>query len=247
VDEQRWLAGENPREMLAYLGDRVSARQLRLIAAACCRCAWDLLTDARAQALAVTLEQRADGRAGDADLTAAGQAIEAACAETYFDLGDHYTQEKAVEYGVAHSLRHLAASGLPWDQAAAAAHGLIQARGTARSGADGALDELAQAAEAEEALAQGRLLQDILGNPFRPVACDPAWLTWRGGDVRRLAEAAYRERALPSGHLDPARLTVVADALEEAGCAVQAFLGHLRSPGPHVRGCFAIDVLTGRG
>ena len=71
-------------------------------------------------------------------------------------------------------------------------------------------------------------------------------LAWNAGAVRRLAEAAYAERQLPAGALDPARLAVLADALEEAGCTDADLLGHLRGPGPHVRGCWVIDLLSGR-
>jgi hypothetical protein len=62
----------------------------------------------------------------------------------------------------------------------------------------------------------------------------------------KLAQAVYDERELPSGHLDAARLAVLADMLEEAGCADAHLLGHLRSAGPHVRGCWAVDVLIGK-
>ena len=48
------------------------------------------------------------------------------------------------------------------------------------------------------------------------------------------------------GMLDPDRLTVLADALEEAGCGDEKLLDHLRSPGPHVRGCWATDLLLGK-
>ncbi len=65
--------------------------------------------------------------------------------------------------------------------------------------------------------------------------------------MARLAQAAYQERELPSGHLLPGRLTVLADALEEAGLADVELLGHLRGDGPHVRGCWALDALLGRG
>jgi hypothetical protein len=87
------------------------------------------------------------------------------------------------------------------------------------------------------------LLRDIFGNPFRLVTIKPAWLT---PTVKSLAQVAYEERALPSGHLDLARLMVLADALEEAGCTEQAILDHLRGPGPHVRGCWPVDLLLGR-
>jgi hypothetical protein len=39
---------------------------------------------------------------------------------------------------------------------------------------------------------------------------------------------------------------VLADALEDAGCSDAGLLGHLRSPGPHVRGCWALDLVLGK-
>jgi hypothetical protein len=92
------------------------------------------------------------------------------------------------------------------------------------------------------------LLRELIGNPFRPTpAVNAAWLAWHDGAVPQLARAAYEERRLPSGHLDPARLAVLADALEDAGCADAELLGHLRGPGPHVRGCWAVDLILGKG
>jgi hypothetical protein len=90
-------------------------------------------------------------------------------------------------------------------------------------------------------------IRDIFGPlPFRAITLDPSWLTWAGGTIPRLARTIYEERDVPSGHVDAARLAVLADALEEAGCDDAAFLAHLRGPGPHVRGCFAVDLLSGR-
>src|SRR5439155_13554801 len=66
-----------------------------------------------------------------------------------------------------------------------------------------------------EYAAQADLLRDVTGNPFRPVAFNPAWRT---PTVTALATAAYEERILPAGILDPDRLAVLADALEDAGC-----------------------------
>ncbi len=90
------------------------------------------------------------------------------------------------------------------------------------------------------------LLREVVGNPFRTPALDPAWLAWKGGIVPKLARAAYDERRLPEGILEPARLAVLADALEDAGCTDAELLGHLRGPGPHVRGCWALDLVTGK-
>lgn len=95
-----------------------------------------------------------------------------------------------------------------------------------------------------EQAAQCDLLRDIFGNPFRPVSIDPAWRT---PAVVSLARAAYDERVLPSGHIEPERLAVLADALEDAGCTDPGILGHLRGPGVHFRGCHVLDLLLGRG
>jgi hypothetical protein len=87
------------------------------------------------------------------------------------------------------------------------------------------------------------LIRDIFGNPFRPVHFDD---TWRTPDVVTLATAAYEQRTLPGGELDPHRLAVLADALEEVGAAGEV-VAHLRSEGPHVRGCWAVDLILGLG
>jgi hypothetical protein len=99
------------------------------------------------------------------------------------------------------------------------------------------------AARNAEGAAQAALLRDIAGNPFRLVTLSPAWKT---PQVVALAQAAYDQREIPSGTLDPVRLAVLADALEEAGCTDPELLGHLRSPCPHVRGCWVVDLLLGK-
>jgi hypothetical protein len=98
----------------------------------------------------------------------------------------------------------------------------------------------------EETAAQHALLADIAGNPFRQAVIDPAWLAWNDRTIPRLARAAYEERDLPAGTLSETNLAILADALEEAGCNDAGMLTHLRSPGPHVRGCWALDRLLGR-
>jgi hypothetical protein len=87
-----------------------------------------------------------------------------------------------------------------------------------------------------EHTAQAHLLRDIFGNPFRPVTADPSWLT---PTVTALAAAIYADRAFD-------RLPILADALEEAGCDHPDVLAHCRGPGPHVRGCWVVDLLLGK-
>ncbi len=84
------------------------------------------------------------------------------------------------------------------------------------------------------------ILRELLGNQYRPVAVSPSWHAWNGGTVVKLAQAIYDERAFD-------RLPILADALEEAGCDIADILGHCRGPGPHVRGCWVVDLLLGKG
>jgi hypothetical protein len=108
---------------------------------------------------------------------------------------------------------------------------------TARAARDGAAERRYQAV----------LLCDIFGNPFcRPPSIDPSLLTWSDGLVPKLARAAYEDRHLPTGTFDEARIAVLADALDEAACTDDALVSHLRAEGPHVRGCWAVDLLLGK-
>lgn len=90
-----------------------------------------------------------------------------------------------------------------------------------------------------ESVAQARLVREIVGNPFRAVPFDPAWRYAQNGVVVRLATAIYEDRAW-------CELPILGDALEDAGCADRALLDHLRGPGAHVRGCWALDRILGR-
>jgi hypothetical protein len=84
-----------------------------------------------------------------------------------------------------------------------------------------------------------RLIRDLIRVPFRPVAIEPAWLAWNHGTVPAIARRVYGERAFPE-------LPVLADALEDAGCTDADLLAHCRGPGPHVRGCWAVDLILGK-
>jgi hypothetical protein len=88
-----------------------------------------------------------------------------------------------------------------------------------------------------ESKQQCNLLRDIFGPlPFRPVAIDRACLT---STVTALATAIYETR-------DLTRLPILADALQDAGCDNGDILEHCCQPGPHVRGCWALDLLLGK-
>jgi hypothetical protein len=86
-----------------------------------------------------------------------------------------------------------------------------------------------------ERKAQAGLVRDVFPNPFCPVVRKLAWGT---DTVLGLARAAY------TGAFDT--LPVLADALEEAGCDCVDILAHCRGPGPHVRGCWVVDLVLSK-
>ncbi len=86
------------------------------------------------------------------------------------------------------------------------------------------------------ATAQADILRDLVPHPTSRLV-PPAKV---GADAGRLARHAYEAR-------DWAALAVLADALEEDGCADARLLTHLRSPWLHVRGCWALDLVLGMG
>ena len=84
--------------------------------------------------------------------------------------------------------------------------------------------------------AQCQLLRDIFGNPFQVQVISSSWLASADGTIPRIAEAVYEMRAFE-------QLPILADALEDLGCDNADILNHCRSSGPHVRGCWVLDLL----
>jgi hypothetical protein len=102
------------------------------------------------------------------------------------------------------------------------------------------------ATEADEKLVGGEacsLLRELLGDPFHPIGIAPAW---RDPAIQELAAAVYGDPRQPLDVLDPRRLAALARALEGAEGDNAEVLSHLRGPGPHVRGCWAVDAILGK-
>ena len=217
MTEEEWLASEDTLAMVWSLRDRVSERKLRLFAASVFRRLSRLLPDSCQQQAVAVLEQIAEGTATAQARRSAGRDARHAIPPDGPDAaGD-------LHYAALMLYREFASSSL----AVHAAHA-------------GAAASFGDFAEGE---AHCHALREVVGNPFRPVILDTEWLT---PTVTSLAEATYQERILPAGELDPPRLAVLSDALEEAGCTDAALLEHLRSPGPHVRGCWALDLVLSK-
>jgi hypothetical protein len=114
-------------------------------------------------------------------------------------------------------------------------------RGLAGSAALGDIREVITVAARHRSHAElCDLVREVVGDPFRPPECDPAWLRWHDGCVEKMVRTIYRGQRF-------AELPILGDALEDAGCDNTVLLGHCRQARNHTRGCWVIDALRGCG
>jgi hypothetical protein len=226
MNEPEWLTSVNSNDLLLYLGrQQVPEKRLRLLAAAFCRSIWDLLTDERSRNAVLVAERAGEGLADRAELLAAWRSAWGAIRDDRC-FGER-AAARAASVGSPVFTAHAATE-------AARARGREQARGV-RCGRV----EVKKQGTAAERHRQCDLIRCLLGNPFRKVALDLAWLTWNGGAAAAMARRIAEERRF-------ADLPVLADALEDAGCADSDVLTHCRGPAPHAHGCWVLDLLVGK-
>jgi hypothetical protein len=240
MTEKEWLACTDPAPMLEFLRRKTSDRKMRLWGCACCRRIWGLLSDTGRMAIEAT-EAWAVGRVSGGKLDRISRQI-------YSEIGP-YTPDPQ------NAARRYAAAAV-WNAAEDTAYQVTHTTDRPRPvGAWGfAIEAMLTSTPSGELSVltvkayetQCELLRDIIGSPFRPGTLDPAILTWNDATVVRLAQANYDQRQESEGVLDNDRLAILADALEEAGCIDTDILNHCRQPGPHVRGCWVVDLLLGK-
>lgn len=246
--EADWLTWANPDDLLRSRGKRLSSRKLRFYAVASCQRAWDLLTDQRSRDAVGTSERYADGRATGPELASArttSEEVARARLEDVYRRGDSAAWVAREAWAVdAAWAAHSTTLNNPWLGAfytgrqvrSAAEARLWKDQG---SRADARLAPSAAEARRLEEKAQSALFREIVGNPFRWATIDPFWPSWNHGTVLGLAQMIYRERAFDN-------MPILADALQDAGCVNPAVLSHCRGPGPHVRGCWVVDLILGK-
>jgi hypothetical protein len=249
VTEAEWLSCTKPGAMMDFLIGKVSYRKLQLYGVACCRRIWHLLGDERSRRAVETAELYLEGGATQEELYRARCRSHAAYREfggarPSQGMSTAHSPGSDWEDWYAREILFAAYSTTCCDDPVDADCNLwcithLTAGG--RKASDSTRESLA-ALRAYQLV----LFREIGGSPFRPVKISPTVLAWNDGTVVRLAQTAYEERYLPSGTLDNTRLAILADALEEAGCTDADILGHLREPGPHVRGCWVLDLCLGK-
>jgi hypothetical protein len=234
VTEPEWQECADPERMLAYLEGSASERVLWLLYCACSRRVWHLLETADLRQAVEAFERFADGEIDEESFRPSATTTHPLM--NYRDeMFSGQTREEVISAAYGVNLAVNAAMNVPGYEGYSYRKALEFFAYAARPGDD------------RERAAHTDLIRDLFGSPFRSSVVQPAWLCWGEGIIVKLAAAIYDERSLPTGTLDGMRLRVLADALEEAGCSDADILGHLRSPGPHVRGCWALDLVLGKG
>ncbi len=234
MNEAAWLACDDPRRMHEFLREKLSARKVRLFILACCHQLWGNSKDEATRIALAAAEQLAESGATRTNKAyvrvPAGQAV--------LDCGASDPLRRLDAFGPNGSLTPVEWGALPLILAR-----VVEQSACWRSGGcppDWPNWQIESFGEAGLSLArQAELFRDIVRGPFRPLLFRAAWRVLNGGASVTIAEAIYNEEAFE-------QLPILADALQDAGCDNDEVLDHLRGPGPHVRGCWVVDLLLGK-
>jgi hypothetical protein len=243
MTESQWLKSRDPGQMLDHLKPDEKGRKVRLFKCTCCYLMWPLRVEERCRTVIQVAERFADGEATAKELKRA-----IADAEEAAGLVERRRRGKVPV-------------GLFWARKGAASVALDATKGTGfwaagtarwiRHPSEGTRKPrkpdpkfppspmpLSAPGKTRNDLYRwlARLVRDIFGNPFRPVTFSPSWRT---STALALARTMYESR-------DFSAMPILADALQDSGCDNEDILDHCRGGGPHVRGCWVVDLVLGK-
>jgi hypothetical protein len=250
MTEQEWLTGTDLRDMLAFMKTkrRYTRRTLTLLGAAGCRRLTNLFPGPVCLEAIEAAEAFADRAIDAAQLQATHEGLLAARERIAPDSGRsdppvpvfpvesinavHWLtgpKEKDVHHAIGLSSEVL---GLVAVHAAGKMPDALPYEAIPDFWSE---PEFETANDAARAVESG-FLRDIFGNPFRRVRFDKKW---RADTALALARQMYESR-------DFSPMPILADAFQDAGCNHPDVLAHCRSEGPHVRGCWVVDLVLGK-
>jgi hypothetical protein len=220
MTEAEWLADTDPMPMLEFVRGKASDRKVRLFAVGCCQQLMPWNQNERVSEALIRAERYAEGELADATMEKWCQELNRISFRIRQSMGGGGSAQTVICNAVNCACLPKRYMGVihTWEA-------LVNLGGVFGSDFPDRGRTIVHA-----------LMNDLFGNPFRPVAVEPAWLT---STVVALAEGIYQDRAFD-------RLPILGDALMDAGCDNSDVLNHCRSDGPHVRGCWVVDLLTGR-
>jgi hypothetical protein len=270
MDEAEWRKSKCLAEMCRYLEDnaftraqalkglfgspapRLSKRKWQLFLCGFCRRFWPLMDEWQRSAVEVA-ERSADSRSASWELAAARATVEESLKPARARAANEAAERNRWGIGFYYTFNpeRAALDAADWHlDSPPGPDGTIPLREPFRRRASwGILLALGDALGARGSLGVARVygrqawpcdvLRDIFGNPFRAPAVVSVRWSWAQDVVRDMARVVYEEQLWKD-------LPILADAIEEAGCTDPELLGHLRGPGPHVRGCWAVDLILSK-
>ena len=224
MTEEQWTSRANPIRMVEYLKSAATGRKLRLFATACIRLFGQYL-DGVPTLLLDTFEEYADERAEYDEIVALKESLErltssafsSSPAQVVWDMLINLTQQERYRPNAYWLAREVVSEV-----------GRVEIYAQANSECN---DEMRRSVSRAAVV-----VRDIFGNPFRPVTFAPEW---RADTALAIARGMYESR-------DFSAMPILADALQDAGCDSADILDHCRGPGPHVRGCWVVDLVLGK-
>jgi hypothetical protein len=260
MTESQWFSCTNPHEMLAFLKEtkatglgsvlcwfgirksNVNRRKLRLFACACCRRLWPLLADDRSRRAIEVSELYAEGEVGKKALQDGAHAAKAASLQPRITLAGW---AGAIQARAAEAVACTLESDDPADEAATWGKEVMRAWANSGTNPKHAINlprpphptMSPEAAWIAEGIAQCNLIRDMIGNPFSHQVLDASR---RPSHAVTLASTIYQDHAFSN-------LPELANILEQAGCKNSEILQHCREKKEHARGCWALDLVLGKG
>jgi hypothetical protein len=238
-----WLDAKDLDKMIRFLRDRdTSERKLRLFAVECVRAIRPHLHDERSVRALEFVDANAErpfkGLRGRRQIeSAAAEADPGVVIAAPDSQNPDEFNESKVRADAAYAARALLDTA--WVAALHSGHFAVKVLFVIAIAKCGSSDLVSRAVAGETAgIRQHQRnvswLRDIFGNPFRPVAFDPAWRT---STAVALAKHMYESR-------DFSPMPILADALQDAGCDCDDILTHCRdATASHVRGCWVVDLV----
>ncbi len=252
MTEAEWNNCTDPQAMLNWLQERgrLTDRKARLVAVAACRSWWQLLEDERSRRAVEVAELVAEGcgspeerQRAEADAETAYEETRPAC-EAARSANALASKSGAIARTagrpIAVSCAALAAAATCRERPAEAAGQAVNAMTMAVVSLTIPLGLATEDWDAGWRSVESAHAERIrcMGGPwhFHPTSIHASLLV---PEVVALATTIYEQRAL-------ARLPELAHALADAGCTDADLLDHLRGPGPHGKGCWALDEILQR-
>jgi len=225
--------------MLELVRGMASDRKLRLFAVACCRLIWDWIPHSASREAIEVAERFADGKASWQELLAARRGADPSRKEEQDTSiasawACAWAAAQLSAWQTANDVARLAAM-TPRPAAWFRISRLPRPSQEIREESKSACQQMQRAQLASQAV----VLRDLF-HPFRQSRPLPrAVLTWNDDSILHLAQSIYNERSF-------SQLSILADALLDAGCGDEDLIGHCRTHGPHFRGCWALDLILGK-